>query len=265
MTQVTQANKTPNGNTKGIIRARIWSITINNPTVLDITQWKREVCLAKKCIWQLEEGESKTTHLQGHIEYANARTLPSLKNKLPRAHIEKTNSVKHSEQYCMKDEGRLDGPFIKGFPKPIKIIETLRPWQQEIIDLIETEPDDRTIHWYVDKTGGIGKTQLCKYIVRNYNALYLTGRATDMKYLISKYIEENEENADNLICLFDYTRSIENYVSYQGMEEIKNGIFTNTKYEVKTVIMNSPHIIVMSNFDPEESKFSENRWVITQL
>ncbi len=265
MTQMTQGNISTNGNTTKGIRARIWFVTINKPSKKDYDIFKKYIDTCVKYVWQTERGESGTKHIQGTIEFKNAKTFRSVKKSLPRAHIEKSRNILASFEYCQKSETRLDGPFTKGFPKPIKIIKVLRPWQQKIIDLIKISPDDRTITWVIDLKGGTGKTQLCKYIVHNYNALYLTGKSGDMKYLVKQYIDKDICNRDNLICLFDYTRSIENYVSYQGIEEIKNGIFTSTKYEVETVIMNSPHVIIFANFKPVLSKLSKDRWNVITL
>lgn len=266
MTQVTQVNTSTNGNTTRIIRARYWQVVINNPSIEDIEKWKSVINTTKRSVWQFETGTNGTLHIQGHIEFKNAMTNRSLKKKLGNsAHLEKVNNRDASIEYCQKPETRTEGPWLKGFPKPIKIISTMRPWQQKILDLLAAEANDRTINWVVDTEGSSGKTALCKYIITNYNALYLTGKASDMKYLITQYLEQDPTNADNLICLFDYTRSVETFVSYQGIEEIKNGIFTNTKYEVKMVIFNSPHVFVFSNFTPLTQRLSKDRWNIINL
>ena len=39
-----------------------------------------------------------------------------------------------------------------------------RVWQQEIIDLTKTQPDGRTIHWYLESEGNTGKTFLRRYL-----------------------------------------------------------------------------------------------------
>ncbi len=262
MTQVDTGEHKADGNTNSSARSRHWCFTINNHTVENIDTVKGTF---EKYIFQSEEGDEGTPHLQGYGYFKNARTFKSVKKKLPTAHIEVCRNIDASKEYCKKAEGRLAGPWIKGFAQPLKIIEKLREWQQKIIDIINQEPDDRTINWIVDDKGNAGKTALAKYIVTKYNALYLTGKASDSKYLLSKYFEADESRKNNLICVFDYTRSIENYVSYQGLEEIKNGIFMNTKYECEMVTFNSPHVIVFANFRPDMDKLSKDRWNIISL
>lgn len=241
-------------------RCRYWSITVNNFTADD--EMTLKLLGHKRLVYQIESGEEKTSHIQAHIEFKNARSFSSLKKKLTTAHIEKVRNREASIDYCQKEESRERGPYLFGFPKPIKLITKMRPWQQKIIDLINGEADDRTIHWVWDEEGGIGKTALAKYICSNYNALYLNGKASDIKYLISKWIETDEKRKDDLVCLFNYSRTVEEYVSYQALEEIKDGIFMSTKYESNMVIMNSPHVIVFANFKPNVSALSKDRWNI---
>jgi hypothetical protein len=48
--------------------------------------------------------------------------------------------------------------------RPIDIEEPYG-WQTEIINLLKDKPDKRTIHWYWEDKGNVGKTTLCKYLV----------------------------------------------------------------------------------------------------
>ena len=51
-------------------------------------------------------------------------------------------------------------------------------------------------------------------------------------------------------------------MSYDAIESIKSGIIFNSKYETGQKMINPPHIIVFSNFLPDVSKLSEDRWNI---
>lgn len=266
MAQVTHDETGEIGNTNKVnlpnIRCRKWVFTINNPTEDDAKNIKALNC---KYIYQLEQGAQMTQHFQGFIEFKNPISFNSIKKKLPRAHIEKCNNTEASKKYCQKLEGRIDGPWINGYAEPIELIKQFRPWQQEIIDMVNTKPDDRKIYWYFDEVGGKGKTSLAKYLCVNYNCVYATGKASDIKYLLHSFFEQDEAKKNSLIVIFDLTRSTENYVSYQAIEEIKNGIFMNTKYECKQHIFNSPWVLVFANFEPETEKLSMDRWEIRTL
>ncbi len=255
MTQMTQSA----GNTNSALRARKWCFTINNPTSEENDT--KYYTFAKKFVFQLEKGENETEHLQGVFELANARTFASMKKQLPHAHIEKCKNWPAAVKYCQKDESRIDGPWTKGMPRPLKVIKKLYPWQTRVIDMINKEADDRTIHWWVDEKGGAGKTQLAKYITEFYNALVLNGKRGDALFGVTKWVKK-EERRDDLIVIFDFVRSIENYVSYEAIESIKNGLWYNTKFECEMVRINSPHVICFSNFMPEVQKLTKDRWKI---
>lgn len=86
-----------------------------------------------------------------------------------------------------------------------------------------------------------------------------------MKYGIIKYIEKHNGIAPKII-LIDLPRTFnKDYLSYSGIEEIKNGMFFNTKFESDMVIFNRPHIFVFSNGHPDVSNLSLDRWKINEL
>lgn len=265
MEQVEQRNTEEIGNTKGQspnFKCRKWCFTINNPSEEDKKAIESLNC---KHIYQLEKGEQMTQHYQGFLEFKNPISFSSMKKKLNRAHLEKCNNTEASKKYCQKTEGRILGPWIKGYAEPVKTITKFRPWQEEIIKMISEKPDDRTIHWFFDEIGGQGKTCLAKYLCLNYNCVYATGKSSDIKYLLHSLFENDESRKNSLIVIFDLTRSIENYVSYQAIEEVKNGIFMNTKYECKQHIFNSPWVLVFANFEPDYERLSADRWKVKTL
>lgn len=254
------------GNTKQPPRYRNWFITINNPNEDDRNALLHKIySLAQVFAAQLEEGESRTPHFQAAFEFKSGKSFETIKKILPRAKIMKTNNRKAAIVYCTKPEGRLEGPWTKGLPKQIKLIETFRPFQSDILKLISDTPDDRTIHWFYDKTGSVGKTSFAKYLCVNYNALYCCGKCSDTKYLIAKHFEKDECNKDDLICIFGFTRTKEDYVSYEAIESVKDGIFTSTKYESTMVVFNSPHVFIFANFKPDKNALSKDRWSIKKI
>jgi len=264
MAQEAQVAQTALGNTKPKpkrVRARKWCFTLNNYTEEDYGTMAQHFEEGQFIIGK-EIGENGTPHLQGYVEFKNPKDLSVLKKINERIHWEITKgNRKQNFEYCSKDGNYITNMKIK---KPIKIIENLRPWQTVIFDCLKTEPDDRTIVWVTDKEGNKGKTALCKYLHIKFGALYLTGKASDMKYTLTQWIDTNPDDEIPPI-LMDFTRSTEQFISYQGIEEIKNGIFMNTKYECKMVVYNSPHIIIFANFMPELNKLSKDRWKIIDI
>lgn len=98
--------------------ARHWCFTLNNPSedeVLVPQSWEADSY--RYLVYQLEEGENKTKHLQGYVSLPKAIRFGSFKKWFPgeRAHIEVAKgSAKQNQKYCTKQEGRLDGPWEFG-------------------------------------------------------------------------------------------------------------------------------------------------------
>jgi len=130
-------------------------------------------------------------------------------------------------------------------------------WEKEIIDIISRKPDKRTIHWYYDKKGNGGKTTFSKYLSHEYEAIPIGGKKNDMLYMCAEF--------PSMIYIMDIERSMEDYVSYGGIEKIKDGYYMCSKYESKPIIRPNPHIICFANFKPNKDELSEDRWHIVDI
>jgi len=255
------------GNTKTKTRVnsgKRWCFTLNNFEENEcykngsIFTVLKDLC--KLAIVGSEIGKSGTPHLQGYFE-AKVKCRPIEKFNCKNIHFESAKGTRdENKDYCSK-EGNVVLTF--GFPEEIRVITVLRPWQQEIMDIIQEQPDDRTIRWYYELLGGIGKSALVKLLCHKYDAILCNGKSSDMKYSIVKYKEEKHKFPK--IVIFDVPRSSLEYVSYQGIEEIKNGCFFSTKYESSMVVMNSPHVLIFANEYPHVEKLSADRWKITEI
>lgn len=247
------------------IRSRSWFFTLNNPELGDVTQLTQymDTMAAKYCM-QMEQGESGTPHLQGVVYFDNAWSFGSVKQIDMRAHWERTKSWIKAVKYCMKSETRIDGPWTKGVlvRNPVKTISVLRGWQQAEYDRLCGEPDDRSVRWLYDTTGNVGKTQFAKYLlVRLRGVCVVSGKGANMLHILAKAVEKE----DVKIVVFLFTRSVEDYVSYSTIESVKDGLVVSGKYDSQTIVMNSPHVLVLANFKPDESKLSADRWDIREI
>jgi len=227
----------------------------------------------EQSVYQKEKGSNGTPHIQGALYFKSPRTFSAVKKDLPKCHIEWAKSWGAIKNYCKKLDTRdgecdINANEKPRFAFPIKDkLEgiPLRDFQQEIMDILATEPDDRTIYWYWEGRGNVGKTALARHIcIKNRDALYLTGKAADMKYAVFSVIESG---VNLRIVLLDLTRTTKEFTgsTYQGIEEIKNGIFFNTKYESKMCIFNPPHVICFANWEPDTSKLSDDRWEVREI
>lgn len=187
---------------------------------------------------QPEVGENGTHHIQGWVEFKTK--IRPLSLGLPKEiHWEKMRgTIQDSIDYCSKSETKA-GDYIsnKKVPRPLPTV-TLSGWQIFAENKLRLEPDNREIFWIWSHQGGRGKSTFVRYLVQNMDALICAGKASDMKHQIVKYHEKKEEFPD--IVVFDVPRSMENYLSYTGIEEIKNGVFASSKYESDMVVMPHP-------------------------
>lgn len=222
---------------------------------------------ASKGAFQLEIGEeTQKTHVQWAIYFENAREFKTIKKKFKGAHIEAARNWFACLNYVKKSKTAIKGTYESfGFAEEVEdplMNRVLRPFQEEILSIIEEKPDDRSIYWYWEENGNVGKTALAKHLVINRkDVLYLSGSAKDMKFGIHMWLKKHKLR----VVILDLTRCQENFISWEGIEAIKNGLFYNTKYESEMVCFNSPHVIVFANFSPNLENLSSDRWIIRHI
>jgi hypothetical protein len=219
---------------------------------------------SNKWIIGKEVGECGTPHLQIYVNFKNKIRFTALKKINDRLHIEITRGDELSNvKYCSK-EGDYKSQGLK-VPRPLKPLPVMdRWWQKDLISVVEDEPHDRLVYWYYSNSGNTGKTTFARYLHRKYGALLLSGKASDMKNSIVEYHKCTGDTPE--IILYDLPRGFsKEYVSYNGLEEIKNMFFYSGKYEGGMIDGNPPHFIIFSNEQPEVEKMSKDRWRIVDI
>ncbi len=255
--------KTPSAKHRG----RSWFLTWNNYSEENVTQLTQHMGkYADRYMIQEELAESGTRHLQGFFVLNNATSETALWNKFDKMYCRKLKSEEGAMLYCSKEETRNGRQWIGGYPEevpdPLEGKE-LKRWQAKILKKISADPHDRKIYWYWEEKGRVGKTTLAKHIcLKNKDAIYVGGKASDVKCAIAKIVEEGRNPR---IVMFDFPRSCRDYVSYQALEEVKNGIFFSGKYESGMCLFKIPHVLVFANFSPAESMLSADRWCIRKI
>lgn len=257
-------NSLSQGKEKRKSGAQRWQFTWNNYP----ENW--EALLApvfEGCQWiaGYEVGEQGTPHLQGYVEFPKKTRPIGYKGAPKQIHwgdkdgkcckAPRADNVK----YCLKDGNKAGGTLKVQRPNPeIEIYG----WQCEVDEWLATEPDNRSIGWVWSSKGGRGKSSFVRHLVQKRDALVCSGKAADMKYMITKYEEKNGIYPE--LIVFDVPRSSFKFLSYTGIEEIKNGIFASTKYECSMVQMPYPHVIVLCNFAPDmdDEDMSSDRYKI---
>lgn len=248
--------------TRRMNQLKRWCFTFNNYKIDDIkileTKFKL-ICV--KYVFQQEKGETNgTPHIQGAI-WLKKEMRPSEFDLDKKIHWEGMRNEKASIAYCQKSLTAEGEPFFFGFPKPIKIIENLKNWQKEIEDLFFTEPDGRTVNWYWENIGGVGKSSFCKYMYVKHKAITIQGgKLADIMNIIF-----NLDMDETKMLIIDIPRNNSNKISYSAVECILNGMITNTKFETGVKVFNPPHVVILSNFEPEYEKLSLDRWNVKEI
>ena len=206
--------------------------------------------------------ETERPHIQGYINLKKKKSWEATKKLfgLDRLHIESCNgSEKANIEYCMED-----GDYITNIKEDEKliIIQELKPWMKKLNEIINEPANDRHVYWIWEPNGRVGKSQYCKYLCANHDAIYIDeGKKTD---LINIVYNKKTLNSRTIICI-DIPRDNENNVSYKAIEQFKNGMICNTKYETGMRLFNAPHIIIFCNYPPIKTKLSSDRWKIYEI
>jgi len=138
--------------------------------------------------------------------------------------------------------------------KPIQhtIDIELRPWQQEVVTLLDLPPKHRRIIWIWSNESGTGKTTFCDYCSTKYDVLPADGKLPDLLYAYD----------NNQIIWFDFSRAQQGYESYHILEKLSNHSFhLSTKYEPRKKWIQA-HIVVTSNHPPAEEKLPQRFHII---
>lgn len=263
------------GNTSTTVRGRSFCFTLNNYSEQeyeDLKEWAQ----GHKYIIGKEVGKEGTSHLQGYIYTKNPIRLSTLLKINKRIHWEKAKgNIQQNLDYCSKD-GEYETNF-KPKTKELDFEEELnkrlieeyysdviwRPWQQEMIDLIESKPDSRTINWIIDEVGNSGKSFLTKYLALKHTVIIADGKKDNVFNQVRRMLKE--EKKEFRIVILDIPRSSEGYINYGVLEQLKNGLVYSGKYEGGLCIFDNVHVIVFANFEPLLSQFSEDRWNIKYI
>lgn len=130
-------------------------------------------------------------------------------------------------------------------------------WQNELVNILKNKPSKRSLYWIYSKEGKTGKTEFAKWLSFHMNAIPLNGKKNDILYCAAEF----ESN----IYIYPLSRTMEDFVSYDSLESIKDGFYMCGKFESKPICRPNPHVIIFANFRPDKSKMSKDRWNIWNI
>lgn len=218
------------------------------------------ICLCDKWVWGEEYGKSgDTPHIQGAFILKKRQRANYIAKHYFKDGVSffKLRSFSNALIYCKKEQKKI---VSSEEDKYVKEIENFYPWQLKCLKLLEEEPNDRDIHWFCEPTGGVGKTTLQKYIYTHYDkCIVLSGKNSDMKNGIAQLSFKPK------IILINIPRSAIDFVSFAGIEEIKDMFFFSPKYESGMICELEPHVFVFANAPPCDEKLSGDKLIMHYL
>lgn len=179
----------------------------------------------------------------------------------------------HVDQFHLIESSNKSAEYTGRDIRILDQRENRYPWQNDVVDIVYDErreilriSDDRTIHWITDKFGCSGKSKLVKWLCVNLpdsiskisfgsaNQLRssLVGIGPrDVYFVDMPRTLGQEDNINNIItCL----------------EDLKNGHIVSAMYgRSKTLLMDPPHVIVLSNKPCPLKTMTQDRWKIWQI
>lgn len=153
--------------------------------------------------------------------------------------------------------------FIRLILGPVDLVGDQQPhdgWQLELAQRIEQPAHPRSIDWVVDPDGNAGKTWICKYMLSKYpnkTQVLRVGKRDDLAFAIDE---------TKSIFLFDIPRTQMEYFQYSVVESLKDQMVFSPKYGSKTKILPTvPHVIVLSNEQPDQNNLTHDRFNYIEL
>lgn len=203
-----------------------------------------------------------TPHIQGQISLYKKLRFTDMVARFPKGiSWQNTRKLRRAEDYCLKD-GNWKTNWV--MQRPIVFKEKFdMPWQIEILELLKTEPDLRTIHWYWADEGNRGKSRFLKYLCAKHKAVMVPAKKADSFHTIAKKYEKKQEPLD--LIIMDIPRADIEYINYGAIEAIKNGNVISGKYEGCHCLFAEPHVIIFANEPPIKEKMSLDRWHIVEI
>lgn len=141
-----------------------------------------------------------------------------------------------------------------------KPMETLRGFQQMILNFIKEEPNDRMVYWFCDKIGNSGKSKLAIELKALHGAFTSNGgKGPDVIHNATEFMNR-PKNKNCSIFVFDFARSKGDFLCYNAIEQLKQGTWSSTKYTGGDISIKPPHMICFANDWPDVDQMSHDRW-----
>ena len=159
--------------------------------------------------------------------------------------------------------GRAAWDFVDTYqPSPQLVGEEEAPdraWQESLWELVNGEPQDRSVVFVYDPQGNAGKSWFAKFVFSRLpekTQLLRPGKRDDVAMLVDE---------TKSIFIFDVPRAEMQFLQYAVMEQLKDGFVQSNKYRCAPKYLGPCHVIVMCNEPPDDTKLSADRYHVIQI
>lgn len=136
----------------------------------------------------------------------------------------------------------------------------LRPWQQDLEQLLLDEPDDRTVNFLVDPEGASGKTWFCRYWLSQHSEktqILRVGKRDDLAHCI---------DTTKTYFFFDVPRGQMEFFQYAVPESIKDQMVFSPKYNsIMKYFDHKCYVVIFCNEMPSMTSLSVDRYNVVEL
>lgn len=228
--------------------------------------------LAKKWCYQEEKGEDGYLHFQGRINLKVAERKTTLWEKFAKASMDSvelrpTASVNRTNDfYVTKPDTRVRGPWMDTDPKPCWDVDCFPgklPWHDSCI-AISQWLNRRAVYCLPSEVGNNGKTWWVKMCLMKKIAQFIPPVNDSVKLM--GFVMKNQPFSK--VYTFDIPRGMaakKLQEMYIAIEQIKNGMAHDWRYDSQIKCFPAPVVWVFSNERPDLKYLTADRWKFFQL
>lgn len=140
-----------------------------------------------------------------------------------------------------------------------KLEGELRPWQAKLKVMLDAPPHSREMIFIVDEIGNTGKTWFSHWYEQHSEKrvqILMPGKSSDMAFSLI--------NSPDVIII-DAPRAKVEHIQWDFLETIKNGYVYSPKYQPIFKRFKYPHLVIMMNEEPDQTKLSIDRYNFVRL
>ena len=228
--------------------------------------------IAKRFVFQREEGTSGYIHFQGRMSLVKKRRKNELLKlfTFPPNYLEPTSNPEYTKGemfYQQKLDTRIEGLWtdedeIIYIPRQVREMEGLRPFQQSIIDDVGIW-NKRKINVVYCQSGNLGKSSLIGYMRANK-----LGRALPPVNDYKDLLRIVYDLPVSKLYLFDMPRALNKdkmFQFYGAVETIKDGYAYDDRYTFKDKVFDCPNVWIFTNILPDMELLSKDRWALWKI